>query len=113
MKFGKHKKVKKKEVAENSVALNEEDRVRAAMEAQYKRKPKPFYFRKNLRLATAGVQSIFLLPRRLRRGPIYPSYSKRLGACPPFVRSLARLPRLCGVWLTCASQRQQRCTTGP
>lgn len=77
MRFGKHKKVKKKEVAANS-AGDEKDRARAAMEAQYKRKPKPFYFRKNALLASCAVKSLFLLPRRFKRGPIYPSYTKRL-----------------------------------
>lgn len=78
MRFGKHKKVKKKEIEANS-AGDEKDRARAAMEAQYKRKPKRFYFRKNALVASCAIKSLFLLPRRFKRGPIYPSYTKRLG----------------------------------
>lgn len=78
MRFGKHKKVKKKKIDALS-AGDEKERIRAAMEAQYKRKPKKFYFRKNYRVARSGVESLFLLPMRLQRGPIYPTYNKRTG----------------------------------
>lgn len=58
---------------------SEEGRVRAAMQAQYTRRPKLVHLRCDYELALAVVRSAALLLMRIKRGPLHPSYNKRTG----------------------------------